>query len=167
MVPGLKYGLLATLGTAAWILASYALGLHTRHFGISHYTDLGTELILLLALGCLLHGQVRLAAPHWLPVWRGLLHGLYASLVAAMGLYIVLSLYLMFVNHEFFDLKLEHQVAHLRAIGRPEEEVRNVARSFRAATGPVQLPLTILTLYLLIGLVASPLLTLWFNWRRK
>ena len=103
----------------------------------------------------------------WLPVWVGLLHGLYASLVAALGFYIVYSLYLRFVHPDYPDLYLEWRVAHMRAAGQTEEEIRTMAREFRWSTSSIGLPLTLGGFYLLVGFFASPILTLWLNFRRK
>lgn len=167
MKPGLKYGLIAAAGMSAWTLAEYALGFHTTRIGPGHYTSLGTEVIFVVVLWRLLRRQLNGAARYWLPVWEGLLHGTIASLVAAMGYYIFLSLYLYYINPEYIDLVLEWQVAQMRATGDPEEEIRMMARTFRWSMGPTGLPLTVLMIYLVIGLVASPLLTLWLNWRHK
>ncbi|MES1168600.1 MAG: DUF4199 domain-containing protein, partial [Oleiharenicola lentus] len=100
-------------------------------------------------------------------VWVGLLHGLFASLVAAMGFYVAFSLYLHFVNPNYPDLYLEWRFAQMRAAGQPEAEIGMMARTFRWSMGPKGLPLTVLGFYLLTGFVASPILTLWLNWRRK
>lgn len=167
MAPALKHGLMAAAGMIAWVLAEYALGLHGSRIALGRYTDLGTEVILVVALWRLLHHLLHAANRYWLPVWEGVLQGMLASLVAAMGFYVFLSLYLHYLNPDFPDLYLIAEVARLRADGVSEEEIRQMARTFRWSMGPVGLPLTIGGLYLFIGLVASPLLTLWLNWRRK
>jgi hypothetical protein len=167
LAPGLKYGLIAAAGMAASLLAAYALGLHTRHFGIGAYTDSLTPVILVAALWRMLHQLLNTANRYWLPVWVGLLHGLFASLVAAMGFYIAFSLYLRFVNPGYPDLYLEWRFAQMRAAGQSESEIGMMARTFRWSMGPTGLPVTILGFYLLVGTIASPILTLWLNWRRK
>jgi len=167
MAPALKYGLVAAAGMILWLVIEYALGLHGPRIAYGHYTSWGTEVILVLTLWRLHHHQLHANNHYWLPAWEGLLHGLLASLVAAAGFYIFLSVYLHFINPDFPDNYLEWEVGRMRAAGKPEEEIRQMARGFRWSMGPVGLPLTIGGLYLLIGLVASPLLTLWLNWRRK
>ncbi len=167
MSPALKYGLIAAAGMSAWTLGEYALGLHTTRLGLGHYTGWGTEIIFVAALWRLLHQQVHGTNRTWLPVWEGLLYGALASLAAAAGFYIFLSLYLQFINPDCVDLMLEWQVAQLRSAGKPEEEVRLLARGLRWSMSPVGLPVTVFGIYLLIGFIASPVLTLWLNWRRK
>jgi hypothetical protein len=167
MGPALKHGLVAAAGMIAWVLAEYALGLHGPRIEFGRYTDWGTEVILVVALWRLLHHQLHAANRYWLPVWEGVLQGMQASFVAAMGFYIFLSLYLYYLNPEFPDLHLIAEVARLRADGVPEEDIQQMVRGFRWSMGPVGLPLTVGGFYLFIGLVASPLLTLWLNWRRK
>lgn len=167
MAPGLKYGLIAAAGMSAWLFVAYAVGFHSTHIGVGRYFDWLTELILVLALWRLLRHQLHATNRYWLPVWEGTLHGLYASLVAAMAFYIVFSLYLNFVNPDFPDLFLEWRVAQLRAAGQSEEAIREIARTFRWSTSARGLPFTIGGSNLLVGLVASPILTLWLNWRRK
>ncbi len=167
MAPGLKYGLIAATGMSGWMLGEYALGLHTTRFDIARYTSWGTEVILVVALWRLLHHQLYAVNRYWLPVWEGLLHGTVTSLVAAMGFYIFLSIYVNFLHPDFPDLYLDWSVAHMRAMGKPEEEIREGARAFRWSMSTAGLPLTVFGQYLLIGVVASPLLTLWLNWRRK
>ncbi|MES1168905.1 MAG: hypothetical protein ABUL61_07010, partial [Oleiharenicola lentus] len=76
-------------------------------------------------------------------------------------------LYLLFLNPDYTDLMLEWLVTGMRTAGKPEEEIRLMARAFRWTMGPTGLPVTVFSLYLLIGVIASPLLTLWLNWRRK
>lgn len=167
MAPALYYGLAATGLTALWVLLEFLLGLHSRHLALGHYANYGVELIFLLVLWRALHQQLYAENRYWLPVWQGLLRGLLIGLVAAMGAYILLSLYLQFINPEYSDLYLEWRVARLRADGVPEEQVRAMARFFRWSLGPVGLPASIGAFYLLFAFVASPLLTLWLNWRRK
>ena len=167
MKSGLRYGLIAAAGMSVWMLAEYALGLHTTRPGIGHYTSWGTEIILIIVLWRLLHQLLYQPHRNWLPVWEGLLHGAIAGLVAAMGFYVFLSCYLNFLNPEYADFMLEWQVGHLRAAGTPEEEIRAMARGFRQSMSPTGLPVTVFSLYLLIAIIASPVLTLWLNWRHK
>jgi hypothetical protein len=165
--PELKYGLLAAAATALWLLLAWALGLHTQHIGLGHYANYGAELILVAALWHSLHQQVQEKDRYWLPVWLGLIRGMLTGLVAAMGVYIFLSIYLNFLNRDYADLYLEWQVARLREAGEAEEQVRAMARAYRWSTGPIGLPITIGGVYLVFAFIASPLLTLWLNWRRK
>jgi hypothetical protein len=167
MVPGLKYGLIAAAGMSAWMLVEYALGLHNSRIGIAYYTSHGTEVILVTVLWRLLHEELYRKNRTWLPVWEGLLHGAVTALVAGMGFYVFLSLYLNFINPDYPDHYLEWLVARLRAGERAEIEIREIARATRWAFGPVGLPVTVFGSDLLVALVASPLLTLWLNWRRK
>jgi len=167
MAPGLKYGLIAAAGMSAWTLGEYALGLHTTHLAIGYYSSWGTAVILVAALWRLLHHQLYAAGRTWLLVWEGLLNGVVASLTAAVGFYIFLSLYLLFLNPDYTDLMLEWLVTSMRTAGKPEEEIRLMAHTFRWTMGPTGLPVTVFSLYLLIGVIASPVLTLWLNWRRK
>lgn len=167
MSPPLKYGLVAAGATSLWLLLCFALGLHTTHIGVGHYANYGAEAILVLALWRSLHRQLHEGTRYWLPVWQGLLRGLLTSLVTAMGVCVFLSLYLQFINRDYPDLHLEWQVARMRAAGESEEQVRTLARAYRWSTGPVGLPLTLGGVYLVFGFIASPILTLWLNWRRK
>jgi len=167
MSPALISGLLAAAATGLWMLLCLALGLHTTRIGLGHYANYGAEIFLILALWHSLHRQLHGENYYWLPVWRGLLRGLLTSLVAALGVYVFLALYLNFINPDYPDHYLEWQVGQLRAAGLPESEVRAMARSYRWSTSPTGLPVTILGLYLVFGFVASPILTLWLNWRRK
>lgn len=167
MSPSLKYGLFAAAGTSLWLLLAYALGLHSTHIALGHYANYGTEVILVLALWRTLHREVHSGTRYWLPVWLGLIRGMLTALVAAMGVYLFLSLYLNFINPPYADLYLEWRVGVMRAAGEPEEQVRALARAYRWSTGPVGLPVSIIGVYLLFGFIASPLLTLWLNWRRK
>lgn len=167
MSPSLKYGLLAAGSTSLWLLLAYALGLHTSHIALGHYANYGAEVILILALWRVLHRELHANNRYWLPVWLGLLQGLLTALVAAMGVYIFLSLYLNFINPNYPDLHLDWRVATMRANGVAEEEVRAMARAYRWSTGVIGLPISIGGLYLLFAFIASPLLTLWLNWRRK
>ena len=167
MKPALKYGLIAALCMSVWMLGEYALGLHTTRVGIGYYTSFVTEVIFVVVLWRLLLQQVRQPGRYWLPVWEGLLHGTLTGLVAALGFYVFVSAYLHFINPEYPYLMLDWEVAHQRAAGTPEEEIRVMARTFLWSASPVGLPVTIIGLYLLIAVVASPLLTLWLNWRHK
>jgi hypothetical protein len=167
LAPGLKYGLLAGAGMTAWLLICHVLGVHTKHLDATRYTDWVTAAILVLALGRMLHHLLYSADRYWLPVWVGLLHCALASLVASMVYYVAFSLYLHFLNPNYADYYLEWRFAVLRAAGEPERAIGLMAREFRWSLGPVGLPITIGSLYLLIGLFASPIITLWLNWRRK
>ncbi|MFZ5495198.1 MAG: DUF4199 domain-containing protein [Verrucomicrobiota bacterium] len=167
MHPTLKHGLQAAGATNLWLLLAYALGLHTRHLALGHYANYGAEVFLALALWRSLHGYLHGHNCYWLPVWRGLIHGMGTALVAAMGTYVFLSLYFTFINPGYPDLYLEWQIARLRAAGESEAQVRAMARAYRWSTGPVGLPVSTVGVYLLFGFIASPLFTLWLNWRRK
>src|SRR6478609_16624 len=167
MVPGMKYGLLAGVGMTAWLFLAHALGFHGAHIGLAQYVEWGGGVILVVALWRMLRWQVLAPERRWLPVWLGLLHGLYTSLVAALAFYIAYSLYLRFVHPDFPDLYLEWRVAHMRAAGQTEEEIRTMAREFRWSTSSIGLPITLGGFYLLVGFFASPILTLWLNFRRK
>lgn len=163
----LKHGLLAAGATSLWLLLAWALGLHSTHIALGHYVNYGAEVFLVFALWRCLHRELHGENRYWLPVWLGLIRGLLTSLVAALGVTIFLSLYLNFLNPAYPDLHLEWRVAAMRAAGEPEEQVRAMARAYRWSTGPVGLPVTVIGVYLLFGFIASPLLSLWLNWRRK
>ncbi len=167
MAPALKYGLSAAVGTSLWILLTWALGGHSTHLGAGHVANYGIELILIIALWRSLRQQVNEENRYWLPVWVGLLRGLLTALIAAMGVYIFISLYLNFLNRDYADLYLQWQVDRLRAAGEAETDVRAMVRASRWSLGPVGLPVTIIGIYLLFACLASPILTLWLNWRRK
>lgn len=167
MSPSLKHGLIAAAATSGWLLLAYALGLHTRHIAWGHYANFGAEIILVFALWRSLRAHLIAGNFYWLPVWRGLIHGLATAAVAAMGICCFLSLYLNFVNPEYPILHLEWRVNSLRAAGETEEQIRAMARAYLWSTGPIGLPITVGAVYLLFGFIASPVLTLWLNWRRK
>ena len=163
----LKCGLLGAASTSLWLLLGYALGLHTTRIAVGHYFNYGAEVILVLTLWRSLHGQLHGENRYWLPVWLGLIRGMLTALVTALGITIFLSLYLNQLNPSYPDLYLEWRVGSMRAAGESEEQVRAMARAYRWSTGPVGLPVTVIGVYLLFGFIASPLLTLWLNWRRK
>ncbi len=167
MAPALRYGLAAAGATCLWFFLEYLLGLHTRFIAVGHYANYGAEVILMVALWRSLHQQLYGENRYWLPVWLGLLRGLFTALVAAMGVYVYLSLYLNFIHPEYTDLHLEWQVAQMRADGLDEEKIRSVARFYRWSVGPIGLPVSLGAFYLLFAFIASPLLALWLNWRRK
>lgn len=167
MALSLRYGLLAAAATSVWLLLAYATGLHSKHIALGHYANYGAEMFLVLALWHSLRAYLRERNFYWLPAWKGAIHGMLTALVAALGVYVFLSLYLNFLNPQYPDLYLEWRVGAMRAAGEAEEQVRAMARAYRWSTGPIGLPLTIVSVYLLFGLIASPILALWLNWRRK
>ncbi|MES1167713.1 MAG: DUF4199 family protein [Oleiharenicola lentus] len=163
----LKYGLVAAGGMSAWTLGEYLLGFHNTRLAAGQYSSWGPVVILVLALWRMLHDELYRPGRTWLPVGEGLLYGLLTGLVAAMGYFVFLFLYLNFINPDYADLRLEWQVARMRAAGQSEAAVRAMARGFRWGMGPVGLPATVFSLCLVAALIASPLLTLRLNWRRK
>jgi len=163
----MKYGLLAGIGMTAWLVLAPALGFPGPHIGLAQYVEWGGAVILVVALWRMLRWQVLAPERRWLPVWLGLLHGLYTSLIAAIGFYIAYSLYLRFVHPDFPDLYLEWRVAQMRSAGIAEENIRTMAGEYRWSTSAVGLPLTLVAFYLLVGFFASPVLTLWLNFRRE
>lgn len=167
MADALKYGLLACLGMAAWMLAEFALGLHGSRLAIGHYTSHGVEVILVLSLWRLHHHQLHTANRYWLPLWQAVLHGMLTSVVAAMGLYVFITLYLHYLNPFFPDNYLQWLVGTWRDEGITELVIRERAQAFRWSFGPVGRLLNTFGTCMLISLVASPLLALWLNWRRK
>lgn len=167
MASGMKYGLLSAAGMSAWLFVAYALGFHGAHIALAQYVEWGSAAILVVALWRMLRWEVLAPERRWLPVWVGLLQGLLTSLVAAMGFYIAYSLFLRFVHPDYPDLYLEWRVAQMRTAGIAEEDIRTLAREYRWSTGPIGLPVTLLMFYLLVGFFASPLLTLWLNFRRE
>lgn len=167
MKPWLRQGLIAGGAMAGWTLLEYALGLHNTRLALGHYADHGPELILLVMLWRLLQAEVRRPECYWLPVWRGVLHGALASLVAAMVFYIFLNAYIGYLNPGWPDLYLEWQVARMRAAGETEVVIRGMARAFRANFSPAGLVGATIGLYPFLGGAASAILTLWLNWRHK
>lgn len=167
MAPGLKYGFFAAAGMIACLLLAYVTGLHSKYLAAGQIMDWAADIVLVVALWRLLYDRLYTPNRYWLPLWQGLLHGLFASVVAAMCFYMAYSLYLQFVNPEFPDLLLEYRVAQMRADLIPEEEIRAVARNFRWSVSPIGLPISVGLYYIAIGFVASPILTLWLNWRHK
>lgn len=162
-----KYGLITAAATSAWLLLAWALGLHSRHIALGHYFNYGAEIVLALALWQSLRAHLREKNYYWLPVWRGLIHGMATAFVAAIALSTFLTIYLNVLNREYPYLHLEWIVSGMRTAGQPEEQVRAVAQAYRWSTSPFGLPLTIIGTYLIFGFIASPLITLWLNWRRK
>jgi hypothetical protein len=167
MSPALKNGLLAAIATSVWLLLCYVLGLHTKHIALGHYANYGAEIFLAFALWRSLRAHLLEQNFYWLPVWRGLVYGLFTALITAMGVYIFLSLYLNFINPYYPTLYLDWRVAAMRAAGESEEQIRALARASTWSASPAGLPITITGVYLLFGFIASPLFTLWLNWRRK
>jgi hypothetical protein len=163
----MKYGLFAAAGMTAWLFLAHALGFHGAHIALAQYVEWGAAVILVVALWRMLRWQVLAPERRWLPVWLGLAHGLYTSFVAALVFYIAYALYLRFVHPDFPDLYLEWRVAQMRAAGIAEESIRTLAREYRWSTGSIGLPLTLVAFYLLVGFFASPILTLWLNFRRE
>lgn len=167
MPPAVKYGFIAAGGMSAWTLAEYGLGLHTTHLSLGQYTSWGTKLIFIVTLWCLLRQQLHRSGRSRLPVWDGLLHGAITSVVAATGFYLLLSLYLNIIHPDYAHNYLEWLIGRMRAAGTSEGEIRQAAKAFLWRTGPTGLPVTVFRIWLLLGAIASPLLTLWLNWRRK
>lgn len=167
MKPALAYGLVAAVCMSAWVLAEYALGLHSTQIGIGRYTSAGTDVILFLTLWRLLHVHLRDTDRPALPWGEGLLHGLVGGLVATMGFYVFLSVYLNFIHPDYPYVQLEWLVARQREAGIPEAEIRAMARRYLWRMGPVGLPVTIFSLHLALAALASPILTGWVNWRRQ
>lgn len=163
----MKYGLLAGTGMSVWMLGEYALGLHTRHIGISQFADWGTEVILLVALWFLLRLKLKDPGCYWLPVWKGVLHGMLASLVAGLVFCTFLNFYLRFINPEWSFHALTWRVSEMRAAGESEETIRDFARSFDWSLTPPGLAFYAIGVSSLIGAAASSVITLWLNWRRK
>jgi len=163
----MKYGLLAGFGMSGWMLAEYALGLHTQHIAISTYTDWGTEGILLIALWFFLRYKLKAPGCYWLPVWKGVWHGLLASLVAGLVFCTFLNFYLRFINPNWPFHYLTWHVADMRANGRSEESIRTFAQSFNWSITPPGLAFYSIGVYTLFGATMSSVLTLLLNWRRK
>ena len=167
MNPELKYGMIAGSGMSAWMLGEYALGLHTTHLAVSAYTNWGTELVLFVTLWFFLRHKLYQPNRYWLPVWEGMLHGLLASLVAGLVFCTFLNFYFRFINPEWPDLYLAWRVPLMRAAGTSEESIRDFARSFLWSVTPAGLTVHAIGIYTIIGTLASSVLTLWLNWRRK
>ena len=119
----------------------------------------------------MLYGLLRqhLARPGrpWLPVWEGILRGGSASLVAALGLYCFTATYVFVIHPDWPDLVLVRTVEQMRAQGVPEAEIREHARAFRWGFTPSGLAVSVIGIYSIVGVMASSVLTLWLNWRRK
>jgi hypothetical protein len=93
-----------------------------------------------------------------------MLHGLVASFVAALVFYICLNLYHYYVNPSWVDNQLDWKVAHLRAAGVTETDIRKQIVALRQANGPVGMMLYI-PAYTVLGACVSAIITLWLNWR--
>lgn len=163
----MKYGLLAGTGMSGWMLVEYALGLHTTHIALSQYADWGTEVILLIALWFLLRRRLLEPGCYWLPVWKGVLHGMVASLIAGLVFCTFLNFYLRFINPEWSFHSLSWRVSEMRAAGESEEVIRQTAQSFNWSITPLGLVFYAIGGYAVLGALASSVLTLWLNWRRK
>jgi hypothetical protein len=166
MRPELKYGIGAGLAMGGWMLVEFWLGLHSTRLDARQYTSWVTDLIPVIMLYYLLKRRIATHRRYWLPAWEGMLHGVLASLFAALVYYIFLNLYQRYVNPAWVDNQLEWKVAHLRAAGVPEAEVRKQITALRQANGPIGLALYI-PAYTVLGGCVSALLTLWLNWRQK
>ena len=135
---------------------------------MAQYVEWGAAVILVIALWRMLRWQVLAPERRWLPVWLGLLHGLYTSLVAAVDFYVAyLPLPAFRASGLSRPIYLEWRVAHMRAAGIAEETIRTLAREYRWSTSAIGLPVTFLAFYLLVGFFAAPILTLWLNFRRE
>ena len=62
---------------------------------------------------------------------------------------------------------LVRTVEQMRAQGVPEAEIREHARAFRWGFTPSGLAVSVIGIYSIVGVMASSVLTLWLNWRRK
>ncbi len=166
MRPELIYGLWAALAMSGWSLLEFALGLHTTRLGLGRYTNWGIEVIFAVMLYRLMQQRLHSLQRYWLPVWEAMLYGLLASLTAALGFYVFLSLYKFFLNPSWLDLQLEWKVAQLRAAGTDEAVIREKLALLRQAYSPVGLALFV-PVYALGGAAFSACVSLWLNWRHQ
>jgi len=113
MRPELKYGLAASLAMSVWTLVEFWTGLHATRIELGHYLNWVTDLIPAAFLYLLLQQRFATLPRYWFPVWEGMLYGLLASLVAALGYYVFLNLYLHVINPTFVDSQLDWKVAQL------------------------------------------------------
>lgn len=163
----MKYGLLGGVGMSLWMLAEYFLGLHTQHLKINTYTNWGTEVILVVMLWFFLREKIARFKRYWLPVWEGMLFSALASLVAGLVFCTFLNLYLQFINPNWPFHYLTWRVAEMRTAGASEDSIRDFVGAFRWSVTPLGVAVYSIGLYTLLGVLASPILTLWLNWRRK
>jgi len=166
MKPELKYGIVAGLAMGGWMLLEFWFGFHTTRMDARQFTGWVTDLIPTVMLYLLLKRRLESNDRYWLPAWEGMLHGLFASFVAALVFYVFLNVYQYFVNPSWVDSQLEWKVAHLRAAGATETDIRKQIVALRQANGPIGLALYI-PAYTLLGGCVSALITLWLNWRHK
>ncbi|MGH6630621.1 MAG: hypothetical protein ACREB3_12885 [Burkholderiales bacterium] len=151
---------------SGWSLLEFALGLHTTRIGLGRYTNWGIEVIFAVMLYRLMQQRLHSLQRYWLPVWEAMLYGLLASLTAALGFYVFLSLYKFYLNPSWLDLQLEWKVAQLRAAGTDEAVIREKLALLRQAYSPVGLALFV-PVYALGGAAFSACVSLWLNWRHQ
>ena len=166
MRPELKYGLWAGLAMCGWILVEFALGFHTTNFAAGAYSNWGIEFIFVIMLYRLMRQRLISLQRYWLPVWEAMLYGFFASLTAALVLFVFIIFYKFLLNPTWLDMQLEWKVARLRAEGISEADIREQLRFLRDAYSPIGIALTV-PLYAAGGAAFSAIAALWLNWRRK
>jgi hypothetical protein len=168
MSPESKYGLVAGFGACVWMMAEYALGLHTRHLEIWQYTDALSTLILVVAIYLMLKRRRGELPPGTiLPLWRPLLSAVLASLVAACIIYVFSTIYTLWINPGWVDTVLNWKVAKWRAAEIPETEIRRQITAYRYMHSPVGRANALLVTTPLLGAIVGVFVTVWLNLRAR
>lgn len=168
MKPELKYGLIAGFATCLWMLAEYALGLHTRYLDLWQYTDAASFLVFIVPLWMLLKQQQAALAPgEPLPLWEGLLRSMFTSLIAALVIYVFVVAYTLFINPAWVDTVLAWKVEHWRAAHEPEESIRRQITLYRSLHTPTGMAATLVISTPLLGGIIAVFLTVWLNLRAR
>lgn len=167
MRPELKYGLLSGVGICLWITTEYCLGLHTTRLEIGEYTGYFSSIVPVVFIFFLL--REKQAANHDRPLTlaQGIAAGLVASLVAAVIVYGFMLAYNRWINPYWVDNALTAKVAHLRAKGVGEMEIRREITFYRNSNTPVGLIATTLVGTTVMGGMISLFLTLLLRLRKR
>lgn len=168
MKPELKYGLSAGFAACLWMLAEYALGLHTRHLDVWQYTDAASFLVFVPPLWLLLHQrQAALGPGQPLSLWDAVVRAMLMSLVAALVIYVFMVAYTAFLNPGWVDTVLNWKVAHWRAAQESEEAIRRQITAYRRLHTPVGLAAGLLVSTPLLGGIIAVFLAVWLNLRAR
>lgn len=168
MRPELKYGLFAGFATCLWILAEYALGLHTRRLDLWQYTDAASFLVFAVPMWRMLRlRQAELGPGAALPLWEALLRAMSLSLVAVLVIYVFMVAYTRFINPAWVDTVLDWKVARWRAAQESEESIRQQIAAYRNLHTPAGMAAMLLLTTPLLGGILAIFLTVWLNLRAQ
>jgi drug/metabolite transporter (DMT)-like permease len=164
----LKYGLLAGFATCLWILAEYALGLHTRHLDLWQYTDAASFLVFIVPMWRMLRRrQAELGPGAALPLGEVLLRAMGLSLVAALVIYIFMVAYTRFLNPAWVDTVLDWKIARWRAARESEESIRQQIAAYRHRHTPAGMAAMLVITTPLLGGILAIFLIVWLNLRAQ